>query len=136
MSYRIETIAGEVFINVPGANGTSKTLTPLAAIKELKQSIAAMSADIRAVEVEAEGIVKLMRTALADGTDTLGYRERMQALKAQNTELRHRIEAADQQITSIRSATTKAEAEAMSAAVASRIATTLSTIAIGDHLNA
>ena len=136
MSYRIETIAGQVFINVPGLNGARKTLTPLAAIHELKLSAARMSADVKGVEAEAEGIVKAMRTALADGTDTSDYRERMQALKAKNTELRHRIEAADQQITSIRSATTKAEAEAMSAAVASRIATTLSTFAIGEHLHA
>lgn len=136
MSYRIETIAGQVFINVPGLNGARKTLTPLAAIHELKMSTARMSADVKGVEAEAEAIVKAMRTALADGTDTLEYRKRMQALKAQNAELGHRIEAAHQQISSIRSAATKAEAEAMSADAASRIAATLSTIAIGDHLHA
>lgn len=132
MSYRIETIAGQTFVTFPSEDGRKRTLTPLAAISKARANIQAFKSERAAIEAEASGIVAAMRKSLAEGTDTTPHRTRMAELKRLDADLKSSIDTANDQITSIRAAATKAEAESIAQAAQAHIAATLQPLDIGE----
>ena len=133
MSLRIETIAGQPFITMTGTDGRKRTLSPLATINAIRANITDLQAKRAAVEVEATGIVAAMRKSLAEGTDTTAHRDRMAELKRLDLELNTSVNAANQQITHVRAAAARAEADNIAATAQATITATLQPLDIGEY---
>ena len=132
MTYQLETIAGQAFVRISSTDGRKRTLTPLAAIVDVKASIKSINAQRQAIEDEASGIVASMRQCLSDGSDTNMLRIRMSELKRLDSELIVSLASSHEQINTIRSATTRAEAESIANAAHANIAAALSPLELGD----
>lgn len=132
MTYQLETIAGQAFVRISSTDGRKRTLTPLAAIVDVKASIKSINAQRQAIEDEASGIVASMRQCLSDGSDTNMLRIRMSELKRLDSELIESLASSNEQINTIRSATTRAEAESIANAAHANIAAALSHLELGD----
>lgn len=132
MTYQLETIAGQAFVRLSSTDGRKRTLTPLAAIADVKASIKSINAQRQAIEDEASGIVASMRQCLSDGSDTNMLRIRMSELKRLDSELIESLASSNEQINTIRSATTRAEAESIANAAHANIAAALSPLELGD----
>lgn len=132
MTYQLETIAGQAFVRISSTDGRKRTLTPLAAIVDVKASIKSINAQRQAIEDEASGIVASMRQCLSDGSDTNMLRIRMSELKRLDSELIESLASSNEQINTIRSATTRAEAESIANAAHANIAAALSPLELGD----
>lgn len=130
---KLETIAGQIFITTVGADGLKRTLSPLATINAIRANITDLQAKRAAVEVEATGIVAAMRKSLAEGTDTTAHRDRMAELKRLDLELNTSVNAANQQITHVRAAAARAEADNIAATAQATITATLQPLDIGEY---
>lgn len=132
MTYQLETIAGQAFVRISSTDGRKRTLTPLAAIADVKASIKSINAQRQTIEDEASSIVASMRQCLSDGSDTNMLRIRMSELKRLDSELIESLASSNEQINTIRSATTRAEAESIANAAHANIAAALSPLELGD----
>lgn len=123
---RIEIIAGQAFIALTDNDGRKRTLPPLAAISEARETIKALQTKRAEIEAEASSIVVAMRTSLAEGTDTDAHRTRMAELQRLDAGLKDGIESVNEQISTIRIATTRADAENIANAARASITAALS----------
>lgn len=110
MAALLKSVAGRLFVSMPGPDGRQRTLPPLEAIGQINAQAFGAEAELSALRIQVSDAQQAIRRTLMAGGDTQPIRDQITALEREQTALVTKIAELQRGADQIRQAVIDAEA--------------------------